>query len=151
MSHLCQVSDAGKRVCTGFQTNTQTQGIARPHYTVWYSIRRDWFSFEVPGSEESPFDTLKAIRIWRNLIHQHTPVFFKRKMGGGKGLFVCLFVFKTCLSLQELLHSSGKWDTTGEFSREKQMPQHAASWTSAAQAEEFGSQHIPGAWRRKPH
>lgn len=103
MSHLCQVSDLGKRLHRFSDKHTNT-GIAQPHY---YSIRGDWFSFEVRGSEESPFDTLKAIRIWRNLIHQRTPFFFKSKMVVVRGF---LFSKHGCLCRSCCIHQwNGTW------------------------------------------
>lgn len=58
-----------------------------PLHSVVQSTCRDWFSFEICGFKESPFDTLKAIRMWRNLTHKYT--FSFKHNGCGEGWLVC--------------------------------------------------------------
>lgn len=94
--HFCKVPDAGEGL-HGFSAKHTQRRSASPTTEHRTSHVRDWFSFEVPGSRGSPFNTLKAIRIWRNLIHQRFFFFFflKSKIVMMRG---CLFACKTWLS-----------------------------------------------------
>lgn len=105
VSHLCSTSDPAERL---HRLSTHQRGIVP---TPLHSTSRGCFSFEVPGSKESPFDTLQAKCVWHNLTHQH--LFFLSKRMVKK--VVCLLSKRDCL--RELLHSSMKWDMPAELRR----------------------------------